>query len=112
SPDEQRPLTRTPPTRHHMTPKRLGSMLRKLFGRNFDEDVQVKMIVASSFWKDSLSHWQRFRILRHTRLDLLPQRPFRSKLFVDLLFCAECALKSLVVSLSPMSETPEEAFKK
>src|SRR5262249_54870945 len=70
------------------------------------------MIVASSFRKDSLSHWQRFRILRNTRPALLPQRPVGSKLFVDLLFCSECALKSLVVSLSAMSETPEDAFKK
>ena len=43
--------------------------------------------------------------------DRLGASLFRAKIFVEMLMATECAFKSIILSLSPKTETPEEAYK-
>ncbi|AYA39020.1 hypothetical protein D3Y59_17710 (plasmid) [Hymenobacter oligotrophus] len=70
----------------------------------------MKRKIASSFAADSNDFLWRVGLLKDNRPH--DTTSFFAKLYVDLLMSAECALKSLIVSLSPASETPEDAYLK
>ncbi|GAB3842903.1 hypothetical protein [Hymenobacter jeollabukensis] len=79
-------------------------------GRRFNANQALKRKIASSFAADANDFLWRVGLLKDNRPH--DTTSFFAKLYVDLLMSAECALKSLVVSLSPASETPEDAYLK
>lgn len=79
-------------------------------GAPFDADGQLKYTLASHFWGDSNDFLWRVSILKDKRPH--DSNAYFAKIYVDLLMSAECALKSLIVSLSQDNETPEQAYMK
>lgn len=90
-----------------MTKKKLN-LHELLGGRPFNADRQLKYKLSYSFWADSNDFLWRAGLL-------LKDRPYDSnayfaKIYVDLIMSAECALKSLIISLSLPTETPEDTY--
>ncbi|GAB3406934.1 hypothetical protein HNQ93_004305 [Hymenobacter luteus] len=79
-------------------------------GRPFNVSQSLKRKMASSFAADANDFLWRVGILNSSRPH--DTNSFFSKMYVDLLMSAECSLKSLIVSLSPPNETPEDAYLK
>ncbi len=79
-----------------------------LGGKPFNADRQLKYKLATSFWADSNDFLWRVGLLINNRPH--DSNAYFSKLYVDLIMSAECALKSLIISLSLPSETPEDAY--
>jgi hypothetical protein len=74
----------------------------------FKPELYVKRTVSASFWKDSNDLLWRANIFqRQIGHDTLSTK---AKTYVDIVMAIECSLKSLIVSLSRESETPEEAY--
>lgn len=90
-----------------MAKKKLN--LNRLFGSlPFNADKHLKYKLSMSFWADSNDFLWRAGIL-------LKERPYDTnayfaKIYVDLIMSAECALKSLIISLSLPTESPEVAY--
>ncbi|MDN0082064.1 hypothetical protein QU487_04755 [Crenobacter sp. SG2305] len=70
----------------------------------------VKSLVASNFYVDGNLFIEVFDNIKKT--DSMQHRNFRAKAIVDLAMSLECSLKSLVISLSKDSESPNDAYKK
>lgn len=74
----------------------------------FKAELYVKRTVAVSFWKDSNDLLWRGNIFkRYVQHDSLSTR---SKIYVDIVMAIECSLKSMILSLSKNSESPEDAY--
>jgi hypothetical protein len=90
-----------------MAKKKLN--LHKLFGdRPFNVDRQLKYKLSTSFWADSNDFLWRVGLLLNDRPH--DSNAYFAKMYVDLIMSAECALKSLIISLSLSNETPEDAY--
>lgn len=74
----------------------------------FNATRAMKRKIAESFAADANDFIWRVSILNSNRPH--DTTSFFAKMYVDMLMGAECALKSLIVSLSPASETPEDAY--
>ena len=85
------------------------SIHKLLGGHSFNANRQSKWKMATSFWADSNDFLWRVGLLKDDRPH--DTNAYFAKLYVDLLMSAECALKSLIISLSVSSETPEDAYK-
>jgi hypothetical protein len=83
--------------------------LQKLTGGHpFNAERHLKWQLSSSYWKDSNDYLWRVGIIKEN----IPHESsaFFAKMYVDLLICAECALKSLIISLSKRTTTPEQEY--
>jgi hypothetical protein len=83
--------------------------LDKIIGKHpFNAEIHLKRQLASSFWKDTNDFLWRFGLMKEN----LPyvSSAFLAKMYVDLLMCSECALKSLIISLSKKPETSEQVY--
>ena len=79
-----------------------------LGGRPFNADRQLKYKLSTSFWADSNDFlWRAGLLLKDRPHDT---NAYFAKIYVDLIMSAECALKSLIISLSLPTETPEDAY--
>jgi len=89
--------------------KKKKTISHKLLGGHpFNAERQLKYRLATSFWSDANDFLIRVSLLRDNRPH--DTKAYFAKLYVDLLMSAECALKSLIISLSKKSETPEDAY--
>lgn len=74
----------------------------------FKPELYVKRTIAVSFWKDCNDLLWRANIFRarigHDTLST------KAKTYVDIIMAMECSLKSMIVSLSHETETPESAY--
>jgi hypothetical protein len=79
-----------------------------LKGYPFNSDRHLKWQLSNSYLKDSNDFLWRIGLINEN----LPytSSAFLAKMYVDLLMGAECALKSLIISLSKKLETPEQAY--
>ncbi|GAB2846035.1 hypothetical protein [Hymenobacter ruber] len=83
--------------------------LQQLLGTHpFNADRQLKWKIASSFAADANDFLWRVGLLNQNRPH--DTTAYFAKMYVDLLMSAECALKSLIISLSVKGETPEDAY--
>ena len=75
----------------------------------FNADRQLKTHLASAFLTDANDFlWRIDRIIEGADQT---NRSYHAKILVDMIMCAECALKSTIISLSEKNESPEDAFK-
>jgi hypothetical protein len=82
--------------------------MNKLKRPPYNSDLYLKKDISGSFWKDSNDLLWRSKIFRrHIPHDNLSTK---SKVYVDLVMAIECSLKSMIVTLSLKSETPEAAY--
>ena len=74
----------------------------------FSAEKYVKRTIAVSFWKDSNDLiWRSLIYRKYLEYDSLSTK---AKTYVDLLMAIECALKSMIISLSIETESPEYAY--
>lgn len=73
----------------------------------FDEDRYVKDWLSQSWWRDGEELLYRAALTKNWAEQ---RRTVAFKMFVDLIMSAECSLKSIIVTCSPDSETPEDAY--
>lgn len=88
--------------------KKKTSFHKLLGGQPFNADRQLKYKLSTSYWSDSNDFLWRVGLLINNRPH--DANSYFSKIYVDLIMSAECALKSLIISLSLKTETPEEAY--
>ena len=85
--------------------------IHQLLGLNpFDAERHLKHKLSTSFWSDSNDFLWRVQGLLNGRPH--DTRGYFAKIYVDLIMSAECALKSLIISLSDSNETPEDVYSK
>lgn len=78
----------------------------------FDADRKLKADIAAYFFSDAHYYLRRSKLVYDNPTAFEPFSTVEIKNFVDMLFTSECSLKSLIMSLSPQSESPENAYKK
>lgn len=89
-------------------PQKKINIHKLLGGHPFNAERQLKYKLSTSFWSDSNDFLWRVELLINNRPH--DSNAYFSKMYVDLIMSAECALKSLIISLSLSSETPEVAY--
>lgn len=77
----------------------------------FNVERKLKADIADYFFSDAHYYLQRSKLVYNNPYAFEPFLPVEIKNFVDMLFCAECSLKSIIMSLSPHTEKPEIAYK-
>jgi len=83
-------------------------ILKSLGISPFNSNGFVKMHLATSYISDARDFLRRLRLTKNT--DIQNRLSSRAKYFVDILMCAECSLKGLIICLSNNEETPEEVY--
>jgi len=89
-----------------MTEVRPEEILRRIVPP-FDADAQIKRAMSSCFYQDGVDLLE--LVLQGDR-STRAHRSYQAKLFVNLRMAIECFLKSMIISLSDQSETPEQAY--
>jgi hypothetical protein len=75
----------------------------------FNADRQLKTHLSSAFLIDTNDFlWRIDRVIEGNDQT---NRSYVAKTLVDMIMCAECAFKSIIISLSQKDESPEDAFK-
>ena len=84
---------------------------KKLFAPPpYKSDLYLKRTISVSYWKDSNELlWRASIYKQHIEWDNLSTK---AKTYVDIIMAVECALKSIIISLSLKTETPENAYLK
>lgn len=78
----------------------------------FDVDQMLKCHLSSTYLDDANDFlWRIKAIETEAAKSDLYNRTYRAKTFVDMLMATECALKSIMLSMSAKSESPEKAYK-
>lgn len=76
----------------------------------YNENEYLKARISDGMHKDANQFLWRVHLL--LRKSDFTDRNWFSKIYVDLMMAIESNLKSIAISLSPKSETPEQAYKK
>lgn len=74
----------------------------------FNPDVHLKCRLAAHFLRDANDFLWLTSLADRSDFQ---HRAFRAKIFVDMLMAAECALKSIILILSPRLEGPDDSYK-
>lgn len=74
----------------------------------FNADRQLKSSISSTMWTDANDFLHRSNIILEN-LEF-SSYAYLSKIYIDILMAIESDLKSIIISLSNKSETPEEAY--
>lgn len=82
--------------------------LRKIMQGPIDVEKNLKYRLASSMWQDANDFLWRFSIV--TKNLPYQTKSILGKSYVDLVMSMESSLKSLIITLSPSTETPEDSY--